>query len=142
MADRVLVNSEFTKGVFREAFPELAGVEVRVVYPCVRIPDDNDKCDEDLERKSSETEKVREKEWWEDNHAKVPWKGTKIILSINRFEEKKDIGLAIRAFARLEERYRDNARLIIAGSCNLVFSAFPLSISLSHTTYKTNQNHR
>lgn len=38
-----------------------------------------------------------------------------MLLSINRFEKKKDIALAIRAFAGLSQKERTNARLVIAG---------------------------
>lgn len=39
----------------------------------------------------------------------------KVILSINRFERKKDIGLAVKAFAAIPEDLRRGVRLILAG---------------------------
>ncbi|KAK0740605.1 hypothetical protein B0T18DRAFT_449188 [Schizothecium vesticola] len=39
----------------------------------------------------------------------------RILLSINRFERKKDIGLALRAFAALPAPLRAKAKLILAG---------------------------
>ncbi|PNY29815.1 Alpha-1,3/1,6-mannosyltransferase alg-2 [Tolypocladium capitatum] len=39
----------------------------------------------------------------------------KMILSINRFERKKDIGLAIKAFAAIPEADREGVRLVLAG---------------------------
>lgn len=41
----------------------------------------------------------------------------KVLLSINRFERKKNIGLAIEAFSRLSKDERSNSRLVIAGEC-------------------------
>lgn len=91
-ADRVIVNSSFTKGVVEGIWEGLA--EVGVVYPCV-------------DTRENGGENVRS--------AKDLWKGKKVFLSINRFERKKDIGLAIRAFAGLSEQDREGLRLVIAG---------------------------
>jgi alpha-1,3/alpha-1,6-mannosyltransferase len=43
------------------------------------------------------------------------WKDTGIILSINRFERKKDVALAIKAYAGLSREKRKGVRLVIAG---------------------------
>ena len=43
------------------------------------------------------------------------WPGKAVLLSINRFERKKDVGLAIRAFAKLDETTQCKAKLVIAG---------------------------
>ncbi len=37
------------------------------------------------------------------------------MLSINRFERKKDIGLAIKAYAGLGKHGREGTRLVLAG---------------------------
>ena len=95
-ADTVVVNSGFTKGVVESIWNGLGGVRgIGVVYPCVDIKQSGD---------------VKE----EANQGKV-WGGKKIILSINRFERKKDIGLAIKAFAGLGVKDRIGVRLVIAG---------------------------
>jgi glycosyltransferase involved in cell wall biosynthesis len=47
--------------------------------------------------------------------ARAAWKDRKIILSINRFERKKDIGLAIKAYAGLGNTGRNGVRLVLAG---------------------------
>ncbi|KAF5979367.1 alpha-1 3 alpha-1 6-mannosyltransferase [Fusarium coicis] len=95
-ASAVAVNSGFTKGVVNNTWPNLKKrTETKVVYPCV------------------DTE-VKEKEDV-GNDGDVPFKGEKIILSINRFERKKDIGLAIKAFAAIPEAERKGCRLILAG---------------------------
>ena len=36
-------------------------------------------------------------------------------MSLNRFERKKNVGLAVRAFAKLPERLRRRTRLVLAG---------------------------
>lgn len=101
-AQAVAVNSEFTKGVVQGTWPTLGRkVGMKVVYPCVDT--------EVKEEVGQDEEKIFE--------------GEKIILSINRFERKKDIGLAIKAFAAIPESKRQNVRLIIAG-----MPPYPLSI--------------
>jgi alpha-1,3/alpha-1,6-mannosyltransferase len=96
-ADRVVVNSGFTKGVVEEVWPGVGRERgVGVVYPCV----------------NTKEESVRGAE------AGTPlWKDKKELLSINRFERKKDVGLAIKAFAGLTSEERQDVRLVIAGSC-------------------------
>ena len=90
-SDAIVVNSNFTKGVFKNAFPGLKDRVPKVVYPCVDTDVADDKDEESL------------------------WDGMRILLSINRFERKKDVGLAVRAFARLSEDERKNTRLVVAG---------------------------
>ena len=96
-SDVIIVNSKFTRGIFADAFPGLAKRNPSVVYPCV-----------DVEAPSSLTMN-------ESEQIKPLWKGKKIFLSINRFERKKDVGLAIKSFARLSDQARNGARLVIAG---------------------------
>lgn len=100
-ADRVVVNSRFTKGVVEGVWGWLkqGGKEERVgiVYPCVHV----------------EKDKLEGRERGEGE--KVLWKEKKVVLSINRFERKKGIELALRAFARMGERERKGSRLVIAG---------------------------
>ncbi|RDL36590.1 uncharacterized protein BP5553_05942 [Venustampulla echinocandica] len=94
-ADSVVVNSGFTKGIVGSVWPELARTkDLQVVYPCVDI------------RENSITEK---------DEPGVAWTDTRIILSINRFESKKDIGLAIKAYAGLGKHGREGVRLVLAG---------------------------
>ena len=94
-ADRVVANSRFTRGVVEEVFGSGRLGDVRVVYPCV-----------DIDVKTGFA--VGEEE------GKL-WGGKKIILSINRFERKKDMGLAIRAYCGLSKEKRKGTRLVIAG---------------------------
>ncbi|KAF1846777.1 glycosyltransferase family 4 protein [Cucurbitaria berberidis CBS 394.84] len=91
-SDTIVVNSNFTKRVFGEAFPALKHRQPGVVYPCV-----------DTNVKDSVEEIT------------PLWKNKKVLLSINRFEKKKDIALAVKAYAGLSFKERENVRLVIAG---------------------------
>lgn len=104
-ADGVVVNSSFTKGVVEELWKGLGGEKgVGVVYPCV---DTNENLSHRTESK-------------ENADSQSLWKTKKVLLSINRFERKKDVGLAIRAFAGLGPKDRVGARLVIAGILSVV----------------------
>lgn len=77
----------------RKVWPALTrNKNLEIVYPCV-----------DVEEKKSEGEVV------------AAWHNLKILLSINRFEKKKDIGLAIKAYAGLGKPGRKGVRLVLAG---------------------------
>ncbi|KAL8780802.1 MAG: hypothetical protein Q9213_006303 [Squamulea squamosa] len=101
-ADKIIVNSDFTKGVVEEIWPALAGKKHRVqaigvVYPCVNT--------KEFTNGRAEDEQMNQN----------LWKGKRMILSINRFERKKNIGLAIQAFHGLESHDRHGVRLVVAG---------------------------
>lgn len=92
-ADAIAVNSGFTKGVVTGVWPELAKQkEMRIVYPCV-----------DTKEKKIDADPV------------PVWTDRNILLSINRFERKKNIELAIKAFAGLGKHGREGVRLVLAG---------------------------
>ncbi|KAK5997699.1 Alpha-1,3/1,6-mannosyltransferase alg-2 [Cladobotryum mycophilum] len=122
----VAVNSEFTKGVVQRTWPRLKEkVETKVLYPCV-----------DTTTKEDEVGHKDKSLFGEDDY--------RIILSINRFERKKDIGLAVKAFAAIPEEKRHGVRLILAGGYdprvaeNFQYHAelqeLASSLSLSHHT--------
>lgn len=90
-ADGIAVNSKFTRSVVRQTFGALRARDLRVVYPCVD---------------TSVVRDAKEQRLWPDKQ---------VLLSINRFERKKDAALAIRAFAGLSEQERQKSRLVIAG---------------------------
>ncbi len=88
LAHARLVNSLFTRGVYRETFRALAlaGLgEPEVLYPAVALPDATGL------RGVAEAAEGAAPEF----------------LSINRFERKKGIGLAVEALALLHERLRE-----------------------------------
>ncbi|KAI1780419.1 glycosyltransferase family 4 protein [Hypoxylon cercidicola] len=91
-ADAVAVNSNFTKGVVGRTWPGLAKqMDLEVVYPCV------------------DTKPRRRTD------SKPLWGGKRFLLSINRFERKKDVALAVKAFAGLGAEARRGVRLVVAG---------------------------
>jgi len=92
-ADAIVVNSRFTGRVVKDTFSSLMLRTLKVVYPCVDT--------------SSVEEQPRQKQ--------SVWPKKRILLSINRFERKKDAGLALKAFAGLDDASRKGARLVIAG---------------------------
>ncbi|KAI0161527.1 hypothetical protein GGR57DRAFT_455066 [Xylariaceae sp. FL1272] len=92
-ADAIAVNSDFTKGIVRKTWPTLVQHrDLVTVYPCVPIKTKKDQ-----------------------THYEPLWNGMKVLLSINRFERKKDIALAIKAFAGLSKEKRPGVRLAVAG---------------------------
>ncbi|EYE93002.1 GDP-Man:Man(1)GlcNAc(2)-PP-dolichol alpha-1,3-mannosyltransferase [Aspergillus ruber CBS 135680] len=97
-ADRVVANSRFTRGVVGSVFGGSTLGDVSVVYPCVDT--------------AAKTKEKGIKEGVEEGEL---WGGKKILLSINRFERKKDMGLAIRAYHGLGEEKRRGTRLVVAG---------------------------
>ncbi|KAJ3411832.1 Alpha-1,3-mannosyltransferase-like protein [Chytridiales sp. JEL 0842] len=99
MADETVVNSRFTRGVFQQSFRMIDRMP-RVLYPGIQLESYSQKVD------------------LNDPAVKKLQNGKIMLLSINRFERKKNIGLAIRAFARLRDSLPakfDKLQLIIAG---------------------------
>jgi len=98
MADTIFVNSNFTRGVFAESFPRLHrnGIIPEVLYPALNLQDQDA-----LAMKAPDLDMLGQDE--------------QLLVSINRFERKKNIALAIRAFAELPEDVRSRTRLVLAG---------------------------
>ena len=92
-SDCIVVNSAFTRSVVESVFSRLG--DLGVVYPCV-----------DTQAFGNDDEEGVEK---------PIWGGMRVLLSINRFERKKDVGLAICAYQGLAAHERKNCRLVIAG---------------------------
>lgn len=121
-ADSVVVNSKFTRAVFKQTFSSMRTRGLKVIYPCV-----------DVAFKVSDT-------------AAPLWPDKKVLLSINRFEGKKNLALAIKAFAGLSSSEREKAKLVIAGGFDdrVVENANTLKalqetatkLGLSHATFK------
>ncbi|CCF60587.1 hypothetical protein KAFR_0K02320 [Kazachstania africana CBS 2517] len=98
VADKVVVNSKFTRGIYKETLNFL-NTSPEVIYPCVStsVSKEIDQIDKQLLTKLINTDK------------------DKFYLSINRFERKKNVSLALKAFA-LSERSKDNdVKLLICG---------------------------
>ncbi|KAK3827033.1 MAG: hypothetical protein J3R72DRAFT_374327 [Linnemannia gamsii] len=103
MADTIVVNSKFTANIFQQSFKRLRQVP-EVLYPSIQF----DKFDRTVDLSLPEVQVLKA-----DN-------STISFLSINRYERKKDINLAIHAFALLIKDSSTSVkgrklRLIIAG---------------------------
>ncbi|XP_065764528.1 alpha-1,3/1,6-mannosyltransferase ALG2 [Muntiacus reevesi] len=100
MADCVLVNSRFTAAVFRETFRSLSHVDPAVLYPSLNVVSFDSAIPEKLDDIVPQGKKF-------------------IFLSINRYERKKNLTLALEALVRLRGRLTsqdwDRVHLIIAG---------------------------
>ncbi|KAG5365648.1 Alpha-1,3/1,6-mannosyltransferase ALG2 [Yarrowia sp. B02] len=92
-ADRLVVNSHFTKDMFEKTFP--ATKDPLVIYPCV----DTD---------------IKEQQQSLDKAMITAASQYTVLLSINRFERKKNILLAIEAFGEAQKK-SSNLRLAVAG---------------------------
>ncbi|KND00720.1 uncharacterized protein SPPG_03836 [Spizellomyces punctatus DAOM BR117] len=99
MADKIVVNSRFTAGVFMRAFPSIKQAP-DVLYPGVPL---KSYCKEVNTADPTVIPLMSEQQ---------------LLLSINRFERKKNIELAIYTFERLREQIPGKfptLRLIVAG---------------------------
>lgn len=104
-ADAVLVNSKFTRRIFKETFTTLS-VMPKVLYP------------------SLNTKYFDETIITDDVAVELDLSNENIVfLSINRFERKKNILLALKAFKELEKRLPESVwercRLILAGGYDI-----------------------
>lgn len=91
-----IVNSEFTASIFYQAFPSLAQVDIQVLYPPVNVD-------------SIRAPKLGQEA---ENHDRI------LFLSLNRFERKKNLALAIHALAHLKTLVQElfpRVHLILAG---------------------------
>lgn len=102
-AVRILVNSQFTAAAFARVFPHVMSPHPDVLYPSVNT------VRESLQASLSPSDAME---------TRGP--SDVVLLSINRFESKKNIGLAIDALAALRHRLTasqfERVRLILAGS--------------------------
>lgn len=99
MAHAILVNSTFTEQVFHETFRSLANASTTVLYPSLNCSF--------FDQPAPELDGL------------LPENGKFIFLSINRYERKKNLPLAIRALSALLETLNSTERaevhLVVAG---------------------------
>ncbi|GME93817.1 hypothetical protein B5S29_g4238 [[Candida] boidinii] len=99
-SDKVVVNSKFTKEIVYSTFPSLKNQELSVVYPCIPSEIEID----------TQTDSLVEDLFGNKN----PY-----FLSINRFENKKNVSLAIESFAKFlndpSSCSNSSQKLVIAG---------------------------
>ena len=104
MADAILVNSNFTKSIFRETFPKLNHKNLEVLYPSLKT----ELLDTIINEGFSETSfsKNTVKSEVQETNIKEFQKSIKkkyLFLSINRYERKKNLKLALDAMLQLKE---------------------------------------
>lgn len=127
-SDKVVANSKFTRGVVSAVFGSDRLGDVGIVYPCV---------DTDTDDVQLEFGKGSEKKPDEDLVSEGSlWGGKSIFLSINRFERKKDVGLAIKAYHGLGEEGRKGTRLVIAGGNLFSFFFIVTRESIAHLSFQ------
>ncbi len=125
MADTILVNSQFTRGIFKDAFPSISQ-EPRVLYPSVNLDAYDGTVVEDASDDVMRFLKRFSFFFGKNNGTYshffvfgINSSDTTKILSINRFERKKNIELALRAFDAVFRvgRHTDkkSLQLIVAG---------------------------
>ncbi|KAI5363359.1 Putative glycosyl transferase, family 1, mannosyltransferase ALG2 [Septoria linicola] len=124
-ADSIVVNSKFTRSVFKSTLPGVKSRELKVIYPCVDTSEAAD---------SGESTAI--------------WPDKKLLLSINRFEGKKVLDLAIKAYAGLSPQDRSKARLVLAGGydprnienalTHNQLQELADSLQLTHATFRSN----
>jgi len=95
LADIIFVNSGFTKQIFFKTFKRLSKVRPRILYPSLNT----NYFDITVGTKPSELQA----------------KSKGFFLSINRYERKKNVGLALHAYAELSEASRKDVKLVVAG---------------------------
>lgn len=100
MAHCVLVNSKFTASVFKETFKSLQNISPTILYP---IPDFT-AFDQPIDEPTDDL---------------LPKHKQLYFLSINRYERKKNLSLALLAFGQLKDRLSkskgDRIHLVMAG---------------------------
>lgn len=103
LSDKLIVNSNFTKSIFHKTFTSIKTVP-DVIYPCV-----------DIDQGIIETKEDEDA----DKEVKEFMKGNEFFISINRFERKKNIELAIKSYGKFKAFLEANGepvpKLVVAG---------------------------
>jgi len=103
MADEVLVNSQFTSNIFTSTFTSLSHIKPRILYPSLNT--------KGFTKPTSQRTNPLEN--------KIPPATEFVFLSINRYERKKNLNLAIEALSELKKLCDDatwkKVQLVVAG---------------------------
>lgn len=91
-ADTITVNSKFTQQTVRDTFPSLQQVPLPILYPALEVPPP-------LPEETSTTTTTTSPQQSPTNN-----KRTNLIVSLNRFERKKNLGLLIEAMAWIQQQ--------------------------------------
>lgn len=114
MSDVILVNSNFTKNVFRQTFPSLNSKQLEVLYPSLNT----EIIDSMLSKPFENESKAELSPLAKDNQEQMQKFGKKkyVFLSINRYERKKNLKLAVDAMIELKEQLSEE----LWATCHLV----------------------
>jgi alpha-1,3/alpha-1,6-mannosyltransferase len=104
MADAILVNSNFTKRIFRETFPKLNHKNLKVLYPSLKTELLDTITNEGFSETCLSKNNVKN-ELQESNIIEFKKSINKkyLFLSINRYERKKNLKLALDSMLKLKE---------------------------------------
>lgn len=96
------MNSQFTAGIFKETFAGLTGVQTDILYPSLNT--------RNFDQPSTDTH---------DLEGLLPEGTSCYFLSLNRYERKKNLGLALKSLAVLKSRLppgrTTGVHLVVAG---------------------------
>lgn len=125
-SDHIVVNSQFTRSVVRKTFKSLKNEPLDVIYPCVST-------DEKTFTPSSGALQLFDKLLQNKSY----------FLSINRFERKKNIQLAIDAYANYISTAKDKDQIIViaGGYDNRVLENVEYLNELKHLCDELNLNY-
>jgi alpha-1,3/alpha-1,6-mannosyltransferase len=87
-ADLIYVNSNFTKKITQSTFKSLSTRELKVLYPCINL------------------------NFPEVSKSPAFLSNSSFFFSLNRYERKKNIGLAVEAYSQMQEK---SVKLLIGG---------------------------
>ncbi|KAH8876454.1 Alpha-1,3/1,6-mannosyltransferase ALG2 [Schistosoma japonicum] len=96
MANVVLVNSKFTSNIFRETFTSLNHVQLRILYP---IATTRSLCLPTSEKSESDQSKYEYRKLLPSGI--IPVKAKIVFVSINRYERKKNLTLALNSLGNV-----------------------------------------
>jgi alpha-1,3/alpha-1,6-mannosyltransferase len=115
MADGILVNSNFTKNVFRDTFSSLNNKKLQVLYPSLNTEFLDSIIDS---TESVFTESLANNQLQNENFKQFQkcFKKKYLFLSINRYERKKNLKLAIDSMLKLKELLTED----LWNSCHLI----------------------
>lgn len=105
MADTILVNSNFTKNVFKCTFQSLSERNLDVLYPSINT----NKIDSLLKQKYDLDSMFKSSKYSRNKEEFNLFKNKKhIFLSINRYERKKNLKLAVDSMLKLKSMVSDD----------------------------------
>ncbi|KAI3382731.1 hypothetical protein SNEBB_007284 [Seison nebaliae] len=109
LSDLILANSKFTKETYLKTIPNLNEKQIEILYPTFQ-KEFKKNFTEDLKKEMNEM--IFKKEVLNESDI--------YVLSINRYERKKNIGLAIQAFGLMRSHENYNIHLLHIGGYDLL----------------------